>query len=100
MRINRSDRSLVADWWFTIDRLMLTAVLLLIASGVVLSLAASPPVATKLGLEPFHFFKRHLIFVLPAIVIMLSVSLLEPRHTRRLCLLLYIAGIALMGSHC
>ena len=54
MRLNRADRSLLSDWWFTIDRLFLSALLLLIIGGLVLSLAASPPVATRLGLDPFH----------------------------------------------
>lgn len=96
MRLTRSDRSLISDWWFTVDRLMLGAILLLIAGGVVLSLAASPPVATRLGLEPLHFFKRHLIFTAPALLVLLAASLLEPRQVRRASLVLYAAGTALM----
>ena len=33
MRLSRSDRSHLADWWFTVDRLLLTAALALL--GVV-----------------------------------------------------------------
>lgn len=47
MRLSRAERSLLPDWWFSIDRLLLSAVLLLMASGAVLSLAASPPAAQK-----------------------------------------------------
>lgn len=96
MRFNRSDRSLMSDWWFTVDRLMLGGLILLLAGGVVLSLAASPPVAAKLSLDPFHFFKRHLLFVAPALMLLIGVSMLVPRQARRLCLLVYILGIALM----
>ena len=35
--------------------------------GVILSLAASPPVATRIGLDPFHFFGRHVLFLLPSL---------------------------------
>ena len=55
MLIGRTDRGLLASWWFTVDRLLLTAVLLLMAAGVLISMAASPPVAERLGprLLPF-----------------------------------------------
>lgn len=96
MRFNRADRSLLSDWWFTIDRLVFAALLLLIAGGLVLSLAASPPVAIRLELDPFHFFKRHLALVGPACLVLIAVSLLSPRDMRRFCLALYGIGIALM----
>ncbi len=35
----------------------------LMLAGVILSLAASPPVATRIGLDPFHFFNRHVLFL-------------------------------------
>jgi cell division protein FtsW len=60
MLISRSDRGLFASWWFTVDRLLLSAVLLLMAAGVLISMAASPPVAERLGLESFHFVKNQL----------------------------------------
>jgi cell division protein FtsW len=59
MRISRADRSLIAEWWFTVDRVLLTAVLTLAGTGLVLSLAASPAVAIKKGFAPFHFVERH-----------------------------------------
>src|SRR4051794_25379816 len=51
MLISRSDRGLLASWWFTVDRLLLSAVLLLMAAGVLISMAASPPVAQRIGLD-------------------------------------------------
>ncbi|MGI9384293.1 MAG: putative lipid II flippase FtsW [Methyloligellaceae bacterium] len=96
MRLNRADRSLLSDWWFTIDRLLLSALLLLIIGGLVLSLAASPPVAARLGLDPFHFFKRHLLLAGPVCLILFAASLLSPRQVRRFCLALCGVGLALM----
>ena len=43
---------------------------LLILGGIILSLAASPPVAARIGLDPFHFFNRHVMFVLPAFLLL------------------------------
>ncbi len=96
MRLNRADKNLLSDWWFTIDRLMLAAILLLMAGGLVLSLAASPSVAERLDYNTFHFFKRHAAAFLPALVLLFFCSLLEPRMIRRVSLVLFAAGIALM----
>ena len=46
--------------------------------GVILSLAASPPVATRIGLDPFHFFNRHVLFLLPSFMVLIGVSFLSP----------------------
>jgi cell division protein FtsW len=45
----RTDRSVVGRWWWTVDRWTLAAVGLLIGVGVVLTLAASPAVAERIG---------------------------------------------------
>jgi hypothetical protein len=48
------------------------------------AIAASPPVASRLGLDPFYFVIRHVLYVIPAIAVMLATSFLPPRHVRRL----------------
>ncbi len=96
MRFARSDRSLLSDWWFTVDRLLFAAVVLLIAGGVVLSLAASPSVANRLDLDTFHFFKRHAVVVVPALLVLVAASLLSPRMIRRFSLALFVSCLALM----
>ena len=61
---SRTNRSYFSEWWRTIDRLGLTLLLLSIASGLILSLAASPAASARLGLDdPFYFFFRQLVFV-------------------------------------
>jgi cell division protein FtsW len=96
MLISRSDRGLIANWWFTVDRLLLSAVCVLIAAGVLFSMAASPPVAARLGLDHFHFFDRQLLYVFPALAVMIATSMLDLRSARRLCLGVFAVGIALM----
>lgn len=80
MRLARDDRSLVAEWWFSVDRALLAAVLVLISIGVVLSLAASPAVATRKGLPTYYFVERHLVFASIGVMLILAASTLEPRH--------------------
>jgi cell division protein FtsW len=96
MLVSRSDRGLIARWWFTVDRPLLSAVLLLMAIGVLISMAASPPVAERIGLNSFHFFKYQLIFLVPAVLMLVSVSLLEPRPARRAAFLMLGVSFALM----
>ncbi len=96
MLIRRTDRGVLANWWFTVDWLLMTAVLLLMAAGVILSLAASPPVAARIGLDSFHFFVRQLIFAAPAIVVLLATSFLGPVYVRRICFGVFLAGLGLI----
>ncbi len=96
MRLTRSDRSLLSDWWFTVDRLMFSAVLLLMVGGLLLSLAASPSVASRIGLDSLHFFKRHALVMVPALIVLVGASLLSPRMIRRTSLGVFAIGMVLM----
>jgi cell division protein FtsW len=95
--ISRSDRGALARWWFTVDKLLLTAVLLLMAAGVIVTLAASPPVADRLGLDPFHFFERQLAYLVPATLVLILTSFLDERSARWVSLGILAAGTALMA---
>ena len=97
MRLTRADKSVLSDWWFTVDRLMFFGLLLLMGAGLVLSLAASPPIAAKYHLEPFYFVRRQAALLLPAIAIMFSASTLTPKQIRRASLVIFVVGIALMA---
>ena len=96
MRLTRSDRSLLSDWWFTVDRLMFSAVLLLMVGGLLLSLAASPSVASRIGLDSLHFFKRHALVMGPALIVLVGASLLSPRLIRRASLGVFALSMVLM----
>ena len=43
MLLGRSDRGLLAQWWFTVDRGLMMAVVLLMATGVLISMAVGVP---------------------------------------------------------
>src|SRR5438046_9636744 len=94
--LSREQRNPLSEWWWTVDRLQLGAIFALILSGIILSLAASPPVATRIGLDPFHFFNRHVLFLRPAFIVLIGVSFLSPRQIRRTALILFALSIALI----
>ncbi len=94
--ISRAHRSPLSDWWWTVDRAMLSLVLLLLLSGLVLSFAASPAVAERLGLDSLHFVLRHAAYAPVAAAVMVGLSFLTPRLVRRAALVLLIVCLALM----
>ncbi len=93
---SRRDNSLLGRWWWTVDRLAISLLLILIVIGVFLSFAASPSVAERLNLGTFFFVKRHIIMIIPAVAVMIGVSLFSPIGVRRLSLLIYLLGIILL----
>lgn len=94
MRISRADKSRFADWWFTVDHVLLSSLFILMALGLVLSLAASPAVAIKKGFDTYYFVERHFAFGLAGAALMIAISLLTPAGVRRLALLLLVAAFA------
>ena len=94
---DRTDQSVFGRWWWTIDRLQLGALAVLMALGTVLITAASPPVAERIGIsDTFYFVERHLMVLVPTVATMVAVSLLSPRGVRRVALCVYLVAIALI----
>jgi len=96
--ISRAQRTLTSEWWWTVDRLMIGAVLALMLIGIVLLLAASPPVAIRLGLDPFYFVHRQAVFLLPAVVALFATSALSPRQVRRVALIVFVVSLGLLAA--
>jgi len=81
--------AILPRWWRTVDRWTIFCVLLLFAVGLLLGLAASPPLAERNGLDPFYYVQRQMVYGLAALVVMLLVSMAAPAQVRRLGTLLF-----------
>jgi len=92
--VSRAEPSLSGRWWWSIDRVILTTLVALMVSGVVLLMAGGPPVAERLGLSTFHFVNRQVVYLLVALAIFLSTSLLAPRQVRRIALVIFLFSLA------
>lgn len=99
MSIARNDTSILGRWWWEVDRWTLFAILALCGIGVVLTLSASPSVAERIGADSMHFVRKQVTLLLPALCIMIGVSLLELRNIRRLAIVLVgVSIVLLMGT--
>jgi cell division protein FtsW len=94
--ISRAQRTLFGEWWWTVDRLLLGALVALVLIGIVLLLAASPPVAIRLGADPFHFVNRQALYMAPALAVLGVTSLLSPRQVRRVAMIVFLISLALV----
>jgi len=95
--VARTDRTWYGNWWWTVDRLTIGALLLLAVFGVILSFAASPAIALREHYPSSHFVVRQLIFLAPALTTMLTLSLLQPGAVKRLALLLLIVTVVMLA---
>ena len=93
---SRERKTPLAEWWWTVDRGLLGAFLLLIGVGVVLSFAASPAVAEAHDWGTWYFVVRHVSFALMAGALLIGVSVLPHRYIRILGILMLFGAIAML----
>ena len=82
-------------WWRTVDRWTMASVLFLFIFGLILALAASPPLAQRNGLPDFYYVERQAIFGGLSIIAMTVTSMLSPTLVRRLAIIAF--GLALFS---
>lgn len=85
-------QSLCLNYYRSLDKGLLNAAFILLLFGLFLTFAASPGVAERNNIAPYHFIKRQLVFILPAIMAMFFTAFLSFQQIRRL------AGLLLLGS--
>jgi cell division protein FtsW len=96
---SRTDRSRMGVWWWTTDHVLLGALAALIGLGIMLSFAASPAAAARLGLDnPFYFAIRQSVFAGAGACLLMLVSTLSPRGVRRTAFFVYLVAIVIMAA--
>ena len=83
MSISRADKGSFANWWFTVDKVALTGMALLIGIGLMLAFAASPAITGgPLSAGDFRFAVRQVSYAAVALGIMAGASLLSLRQVK------------------
>jgi len=93
---SRTNRGILANWWWTVDKPLLTMISTLIVLGAFLTFSASPAVANRIGEGTFHFIAKQFIFLPIATVGMLVLSMLSLKQIRRVAVLGYVVTIIMM----
>ncbi len=87
-RLGRSDRSPLGVWFWELDRVLLSLLLVLMAIGLLAVAAGSPASAQRLStsqtaLPPLYFFYRQLAWVALALPVMFVISMYPREQARR-----------------
>jgi cell division protein FtsW len=93
-----SSKGWLLEWQRGIDWPIFIAATILLGVGLMLSLAAGPPAAARLGYEDaFYFVKRHAVFAGAAFIVLFVVSFLDRVWARRLAALVFVGSLALLA---
>lgn len=92
----RTEQSVLSKWWWSVDRKILLGFFLIIAIGTILVVTSTPMVANRINIPKFYFIKRHLLYLVPTIVLMIYISTLEYKILRRLSMIILIIAWMMM----
>jgi cell division protein FtsW len=98
----RTDRSLLGRWFWTVDRVALGLIGLLLLLGLVILFSASPAGAKRVSfahdasLGPLFFFNRQLVYLAIAAPILIGCSMLSKTMVRRLGSIGFIVCLMLL----
>ena len=90
---SRTNRSPLAQWWWTIDRPMVLGVLALLAFGYLMAFAASPAVAQHIDKSIYFFAKKQFVFLTLALFVFFLVSMLPANLIRWFAVALLVGAI-------
>lgn len=93
---SRLSKSRLANWWWTVDKITLSLLMLVIFIGAFLVFSASPSVARTNNFADYHFIKKQIVFIVGALVILFSTSMMRLKNIRRLSIICYLIFLALM----
>ncbi len=93
----REGEPILSKWWRTLDKWALSCTLMLFGVGMLLGLAASPPLAEKNGFEPFHYVQRQAFFGGLAMIAMMLTSMMSPTVVRRLAVIGFVVSFVALS---
>lgn len=94
---SRISRSRLADWWWTVDKVTLSLIMIITFIGAFLVFSASPSVARTIGYPDYHFIKRQIVFIFSALFLIFILSLQRLKTIRRIAIVGYVVTLALMA---
>ncbi|MBE6451262.1 MAG: cell division protein FtsW [Alphaproteobacteria bacterium] len=93
--ISRLNKSRLANWWWTVDKVTLCIVFSIIFIGAFLVFSASPSVARTINVDDYHFIKRQMLFIGVALFVIIFLSMQNLKTIRRLAVVGYVGALVL-----
>jgi cell division protein FtsW len=98
MRYHRHTKNFLGKWWWTVDRLTIIAVLIILSLSLIMVTTASPAVAERIGLESFFFLKRQVVFVFLSLIVLFVISQFSQEQIKILALAGFVVSLILLVS--
>lgn len=96
--VSRLDMSPLSRWFWSVDRLGVALVAVIAVLGVTLLFAAGPSASIQYRIDDqFHYPLRQILFLGPAFLLMIGVSMLSPLQARRLGVVVFALALAAMA---
>jgi cell division protein FtsW len=80
--LSRADTSVVGRWWWSIDRVMLTALILLVGIGYVLALAATPATNIAWSDPRTMVMIKQIVYLAVGAFVMIATSMLDLKQVK------------------
>ena len=93
--ISRLNKSRLANWWWTVDKVTLCIVLAIVFIGAFLVFSASPSVARTIHAGDYHYIKRQMVFIVAALFVLIFLSMQKLKTIRRLAIIGYVGAFVL-----
>ncbi|RDV06528.1 cell division protein FtsW [Sphingorhabdus pulchriflava] len=100
-RLGRGDRSPLGIWFWELDRVLLSLILVLIAIGLIAVAAGSPATARRLStdtatLSPLYFFYRQVAWVALGLPLMFVISMYPREQAKRIAIGGFVVFLVLL----
>ena len=100
-RLGRGDRSPLGIWFWELDRVLLSLILVLIAIGLIAVAAGSPATARRLStdtatLSPLYFFYRQVAWVALGLPFMFVISMYPREQAKRIAIGGFVVFLVLL----
>lgn len=97
--VSRTHRTLLGEWWRSVDQIQLGILIVLIGVGLILSMAASPAATARLGYDnPFFFLYRHAFFATLGLGGAIFISFLGPTWARRFGVVALLGAMVMLAA--
>lgn len=93
--ISRNSHNFISNWWWTVDKTLLTLISGLMLLGIFLTFSASPSIAHHYGYNSYHYVIRQCLFVPIAFSVMVFLSMQNLKFITKFACIGFLIAISL-----